>query len=310
MSHENVVVVGVDGSAMSKAALKWALAQAKARQARLHLVVVYELPSYAPDFLPSSPELSAANGGSHLYGSAKEMVEELAQSVEGQGVEVSWSLESGDPTEILVELSKKVALVVVGGRNTKGGRLADRLLRTVSSAVPSNACCPTVVITAENIDEVLPIRKIVVGVDGSEHSKMALQRAIWEADRWGAKLTAVATVNTAAAAWIPVESLREGFLTDVADQITKQIAEVDEGRDIDISVKAVEGNPAQILSDCSKDIDLLIIGTRGRGGFTGLLLGSTSQNVLANAKCPTMVVPRRVRPGDDVGPEPVQVVDD
>ncbi|ADH93303.1 universal stress protein [Arcanobacterium haemolyticum] len=310
MSHENIVVVGIDGSPAAQSALTWAHAQAKARGARLHLVCAYELPSYAPEFLPTSGASIPVGDSGFLYKAAEDMIRAAADSLDGQGVDVTWSLEFGDPTEVLVEMSKRVALVVVGGREASSNSLADRLLRTVSSAVPSNACCPTVVVPAGKSADDLPVKHIVVGVDGSAHAKTALQRAVWEADRWGAKLSIVATVNTAAATWIPADTFRDDFLEEVADSVRVQLAEVDEGREIDVDIHAIEGNPAQVLVEFSKEVDLLVIGTRGRGGFAGLLLGSTSQSVLAITECPTMVVPRRVRPGDDVGPEPKQVVDE
>lgn len=306
MSHDNIVVVGVDGSESSQTALRWSLEQARARKARLHLVCAYELPTYAAHTMQVSPREERG----FLYEAAQSMIKEVADSVTGKGVEVTWSLEFGDPTEVLVDLSKRVALVVVGGRTSKGGRLADRLLRTVSSAVPANAYCPTAVIPNVDLDRVLPVKHIVVGVDGSDHAKTALQRAVWEADRWKARLSVVASVNTAAATWVPTDSFHQDYLDDVAAAIRDQLAEVDEGRDIDVQVHTIEGNPAQLLTEFSNQVDMLIIGTRGRGGFAGLLLGSTSQNVLTQTACPTMVVPRRVRPGDDVGPEPVQVVDE
>lgn len=134
-----------------------------------------------------------------MRSAAEKMIQEKAQALQGQGVEVTWSLEFGDPTEVLVEMSKKVALVVVGGREPNSSSLADRLLRTVSSAVPSNGYCPTVVVPSQHEVKDVPIKHIVVGVDGSEHAKTALQRAVWEADRWNARLSIVATVNTAAA---------------------------------------------------------------------------------------------------------------
>ncbi|SDU78943.1 universal stress protein [Arcanobacterium phocae] len=303
MSHENIVVVGIDGSPASRSALRWAHAQARARSARLHLVCAYELPSYAPELMPTSGARIPAGDSGFLYSAAEKMIKEIAASVENQGVEVTWSLEFGDPTEILVGMSKKVALIVVGGREETSNSLADRLLRTVSSAVPSNAYCPTVVVPADHTEDDLPIKHIVVGVDGSDHAKTALQRAVWEADRWHAHLSIVATVNTAAATWIPADTFRSGFLEEVAESVRTQLAEVDEGREIDVEVHTVEGNPAQILTEFSHKVDLLVLGTRGRGGFAGLLLGSTSQSVLSTASCPTMVVPRRVRPGDDQGPQ-------
>ncbi|QRV02003.1 universal stress protein [Arcanobacterium phocisimile] len=310
MSHENIVVVGVDGSQGASSALTWAHAQAKARGARLHLVCAYELPSYAPEFMPTSGAAIPAGDTGFLRQAAEKMIKEKAQALQGQGVDVTWSLEFGDPTEVLVEMSKKVALVVVGGREANSNSLADRLLRTVSSAVPSNACCPAVVVPTQHPVAQLPVKHIVVGVDGSQHAKTALQRAVWEADRWNARLTVVAAVNTAAVTWIPAETFRDGFLEEVKESVKAQLDEVDEGRKIDVDIHALEGNPAEMLAEFSRDVDLVVIGTRGRGGFAGLLLGSTSQTLLATTSCPTMVVPRRVRPGDDVGPEPNQVIDD
>lgn len=300
MAHENVVVVGVDGSDAGKAALQWALAQAKARNARLHIVCAYEMPTYAAHAELNIP----VTENNFLYEAAEEMVAATVASVQGQGVEVTSSLEFGDPTEVMVEISKEVALIVVGGHSGDKGRLADQLLRTVSSGVPAYAYCPTVVVPPDGLAKYLPVEHIAVGVDGSEHAQTALQRAVWEADRWNAKLSIVAAVNAAPTPWIPMTPFREDFLEEVTDAVASQLTEVDEGRDIDVHIHAVEGNPAQVLTECGEEVDLLIVGTRGHGGFTGLLLGSTSQTVLAHASCPVMVVPKRVRPDDDIGPEP------
>lgn len=303
MAHENIVVVGIDGSDAGNAALEWALAQARARSARLHIICGYELPSQY-----MVPEFQIAQGNAnYLYQSAKAIVDKAVETVSGQGVEVTSSLEFGDPTEVLVEISKRVACVVVGGRRQDRGRLADRLLKTVSAAVPANAYCPTVVVPIPGPK--LPVERVLCGIDGSEHSKIALQRAVWEADRWGASLSVVTVVNPSAAGWVPAATFREEHLQDMEAAIAKQLAEVDEGRKIDVNIQALEGSPAHVLADLSATHDLVVLGTRGYGGFAGLLLGSTSQTLLGYSACPTMVVPRRVRKGDDVGPEPVQIVD-
>lgn len=299
MAHDNVVVVGVDGSEPSVSALKWALEQARKRDAELRLVCVYELPSYAAHTVMTG---HIAEEGQHLYDAAKKMITSMAKSVEGQGVKVSWELVDGDPSEVLVEMSKTVALIVVGGTASRSGRIADRLLRTVSTAVPAYACCPTVVVPHEAVNDSLPIKHVVVGVDGSEHAKKALQRAVWETDRWGGKLSIICSVNVDAVSWVPQFSLDDDFYEEVAANVEEQLAEVDEGRDIDVEVHVMQGNPVVLLSEFSKEADLLVLGTRGRGGFKGLLLGSTSQAILEYSACPTMVVPRRVREGDDAGP--------
>ncbi|MFP7695842.1 universal stress protein [Trueperella sp. LYQ143] len=306
MAHENIVVVGIDGSDAGNSALRWAHAQARARDARLHIVCGYELPSQY-----MFPEFQASQGNvNYLYEAAKEIVDAAVSQVDGQGVEVTSALEFGDPTEVLVEMSKRVALIVVGGRSQKKGRLADRLLRTVSSAVPANAYCPTVVVPTDSDEKCLPIKRVVCGVDGSDFAKIALQRAVWEAERWQAHLQVVTVVNPAAAGWVPMVNFREEHLAEMEDAVTQQLKEVAGDTQISYSVTASEGSPAHILAQLSDENDLVVLGTRGRGGFTGLLLGSTSQTLLGYSACPTMVVPRRVRPGDDVGPLPAQIVDD
>lgn len=306
MAHENIVVVGIDGSKAGESALEWAHAQARARRARLHIVCGYELPY---QYMASGFQVDRGSAN-QLYDSAKKVVDDAVAAYEGQGVEVTSALEFGDPTEVLVEMSKRAALVVVGGRSQHTNRLADRLLRTVSSAVPANAYCPAVVVPTGSPGSHLPIKRVVVGVDGSQHAKMALQRAVWEADRWGAKLKIITAVTPAAAGWVPAYAFREEHLAEMEEEIAAMLAEVDEGREIETEIVAMEGSPAHTLAQESEESDLVVLGTRGRGGFTGLLLGSTSQTLLGYSACPTMVVPRRVRIGDDVGPGPVQYVDD
>ncbi|KGF05828.1 universal stress protein [Arcanobacterium sp. S3PF19] len=302
MAHENVVVVGVDGTPASQAALEWGFNQAKARGAELRLVCVYELPSYAAHSLALGvPDIVAE--GKLLYESAEKMILDLVGKYQNKGVNVTWSLLQGDPSEEMVELSKTVALLVVGGRENWRGRIADRILRTVSSALPAYSHCPTVVVPQDSYRDDLPIRRVVVGVDGSEAAKTALQRAVWEADRHHATLDIVSSVNVDAVSWVPQFSLSKEFFDDVYLGIKNQLAEVDEGRDIKTSITVTQGNPITTLIKFSEDADLLVLGTRGRGGFAGLLLGSTSQSVLEQAKCPVFIVPKRVGRADDEGPK-------
>lgn len=296
MSHENVVAVGIDGSERSKIALTWAIEQAKARRARVHVVCSYELPTFTAHTLEST----SVSTDSHLYEAAERAIEEACDIVTAEGVEVSSALETGDPAGILVELSREVAAVVIGGRGR--GSFADRLLGTVSSALPAHAYCPTVVVPEKAKDECLPIKHIVVGVDGSDTSQIALQRAVWEAERWGAKLTAVAAVNTSSIAWMPGAGFSVDILDDVRSGLEVAVQKIPEAKNIEIRTHALEGNPAALMTEFSTAVDLVVMGTRGRGGFAGLLLGSTSQAVLHHATCPVMVVPKRVREGDDQPP--------
>ncbi|XCB30790.1 universal stress protein [Arcanobacterium hippocoleae] len=132
---------------------------------------------------------------------------------------------------------------------------------------------------------------------------MALQRAFWEADRWNAELLVVSTVNVDAVSWVPQFTLSKEFYDDVYAGIQSQIAEVNEGREVKVTINLTQGNPVNMLAEVSKEVDLLVLGTRGRGGFIGMLLGSTSQAVIELAQCPVFLVPKRVREHDDVAPQ-------
>lgn len=302
MEHENMVVVGVDGSAPSIAAAEWGFAQAIKRNAQLRLVCIYSLPYYlTQNFSFDLPDTSRES--ELIYVAAKKMVTELVEKFSGRGIEVVSQVIEGNATEELVQLSKKAALLAVGGRVNKQGGISERILYTVSTMLPAHSCCPTVVVGADTISGHLPIRKIAVGVDGSESAKMALQRAIWEAERWNAELLVVCSVNVEAVSWVPQFTLTREFYDDTYATIQRQISELDAGKNVNISINVTQGNPINVLADVSQDVDLLVLGTRGRGGFMGMILGSTSQAIMEIAHCPTFLVPRRVRENDDVAPQ-------
>lgn len=295
MAHDNVVVCGIDGSEQALNALRWAAHQAMARQARLHVVCSYEVPTYAAHAIAYGHDDT-----SYLYDAAQKMVDDAVASIAADGLEVTSALEAGDPTTVLVELSKTAALLVVGGRG--GQSLADRILRTVSSALPAYAKCPTVVVPSTPVEDLLPVKHIVVGFDGSDTSLIALQRGVWEAERWGARLTVVSAVNFGSVSWVPEGGYHDEVIADVRKSLKEALDKVERTRDIRIDTHALEGNPAQLMAEFSTAVDLLVMGSRGRGGFAGVLLGSTSQTVLQQAHCPVMIVPRAVREDDDVAP--------
>lgn len=301
MNHENLVVIGVDGSDPSIAAIEWGIAQAKKRNAEVRLVCVYELPFYAVHIVPiATPNLTYES--QLLRQAAEQMISELKAKYADSGVKISTEIIEGDPTEELVHLSKRAALLVVGGRVNRQGGIPERILRTVSTTLPAHSCCPTVVVGADTLAGHLPVKKIAVGVDGSDAAKIALQRAAWEAERWGAELLVISAVNVDAVSWVPKFSLSKEFYDEIYESLQQQIAEVSAGLEISVSINVTSGNPINVLAEVSKDVDLLILGTRGRGGFIGMLLGSTSQAIMELARCPAFLVPKRVRADDDVAP--------
>ena len=139
---------------------------------------------------------------------------------------------------------------------------------------------------------------IVVGIDGSPGSAEALKFAVSEARLRKAKLKAVtAWTLTYVAAPIgmmaPIDEALIPELQDNAKTVLDQAlaAALGPEPDLEIEKAVLEGTPAQVLVDAAQGADLLVVGTRGHGGFTGLLLGSVSQQAAHHAPCPVVIVP-------------------
>ena len=138
--------------------------------------------------------------------------------------------------------------------------------------------------------------RIIVGVDGSPSSEEALRWAIGQARLTGQPVDAVMS-------WQIPANFAVGPLLDfdwegeAAGALEDAVEKVVDSADADrVSLRTVKGHPAQVLLDAAADAALLVVGSRGRGGFTGMLLGSVSQHVVARAACPVVVVREIVSP--------------
>jgi nucleotide-binding universal stress UspA family protein len=139
---------------------------------------------------------------------------------------------------------------------------------------------------------------IVVGIDGSHNSSHALDWAMAEAAVRSADLTVITVNSVPASYWTgqPVtlpgdESKVEEIRAAAADAVAKAAAELGDNQPKSVTVTAVNGFPAKILVDVSENCDLVVVGSRGGGGFGSLFLGSVSSQVVHHAKCPVVVVP-------------------
>ena len=141
--------------------------------------------------------------------------------------------------------------------------------------------------------------RIVVGVDGSSHSEEALRWALGQARLTGQPVEAVTSWR------VPVDYGDGGahalmaldWEGDATSTLEDTVAKVVGSPDADrVSRRVVQGHPAKVLVDAAADAALLVVGSRGRGGFTGMLLGSVSQHVIARAACPVVVVRTPVEP--------------
>lgn len=302
MTRNETVLVGVDGSAPSLHALDWAAAYAGRWGWSLYLVCTYSLPSFTAASLDGG---YAALDDSAIKDGARTVLDGARRRVEASGVSTSATLTAGDAAGVLVEMSKDHGLAVVGTRGHGG--FTERLLGTVSSALPAHAHCPTVVVPwrdgagasrGDAVDRAPGIHRIVVGVDGSPTSEIALRCALRQSVIWDAELVAVSGVPVGAGAgvfaWLPSSVDHEQILADsrvgVDAVVDRHLADFP-GRSVRRIV--LDGTGAELLTEFSAASDLLVVGSRGRGGFRGLLLGSTSQAVLHHSACPVMVVTKR-----------------
>jgi nucleotide-binding universal stress UspA family protein len=148
---------------------------------------------------------------------------------------------------------------------------------------------------------------IVVGVDGSEGSRAALRFAAGEAALRDAKLRIVCAWEIPAAVYastwgLPADA-EAGFdelARDIAAEAMSEAARLEPG--VDRESRAISGQPSHVLVQESRDADLLVVGSRGLGGFRSLLLGSVGQQVAHHATCPVVIVPplerRKLEAGD------------
>jgi nucleotide-binding universal stress UspA family protein len=138
---------------------------------------------------------------------------------------------------------------------------------------------------------------IVVGVDGSDHSQRVLEWAVKEAALRQAPLTVLTVHQVVGSAWtgnpvvLPEDRPEEAKAREAADAAVNQVlSTVGEAKPPSVTVRATSGFPARELVDASQDADLVVVGSRGGGGFRGLLTGSVSTQVVNHAECPVVVI--------------------
>ena len=307
------IVVGVDGSDHSHCALIWAAREAERRRRPLHIVTAYSVPIFAASGLDGG---YATVDDSVIREGAEAILKHALDKVASYNIDVDASVENGDASGVLLEISETAELLVFGTRG-RGG-FVGRLLGSVSSALPAHAKCPTVtvpLICADRLGETTddkhvlaerakmghqPVENVVVvGVDGSEQARVAVLEAAAQTERLAARLRVVCAVPqyTGSLAWVPTPMDRDALFADIKVQLDAGVAWLrSHFPALQVETQLVDGSPVDILVEASRHVELVVVGTRGRGGFAGMLLGSTSDGVLHHAKGPVMVVPDRDDP--------------
>jgi nucleotide-binding universal stress UspA family protein len=202
------------------------------------------------------------------------------------------------PARALLEASDGFDLLVVGARGLGGFK--GLLLGSVSQKCLQHSKIPIAVVRGVRVrPRAAGDERVVVGIDGSATSRRALRWARDEAAAREATLGVVHAWHIPAAAvspygWVAVESAP--FSEAAQELLTTAVREeVGERAVAPVAPEVVEGPAAPVLLDAAVDADLVVVGSRGHGGFTGMLLGSVAQQVARHAPCPVVVVPPESR---------------
>lgn len=284
-AKQRPIVVGVDGSEPSLAACRWAAREAVLTGRSLDVVYGYVGPALAvPMMAPPYDWLPEA-----LQKEGEELVELGVAAAREQAPEltVAGRVLPGVASQLLAELSREAELVVVGHRGHGG--FSNLLLGSVASTVIAHAQSPVVVVRGAPAVEGSPV---VVGVDGSEASQTALRFGFEAASRYGVPLHAIHTYLPPSEPWLAdVRHDPAEIEAGERHRLHEWLAPVREAYpDVPVEVMVVAGHPAGRLVELAIGATMLVIGSRGRGGFTGMLLGSVSQQVIRHAECPVAVV--------------------
>jgi nucleotide-binding universal stress UspA family protein len=290
MTFDKTVAVGVDGSVASLAAARFAAGLAERRATSLTLVYGYVDPLGYGALAPMASPVPLSDP--RMDGDA--ILDEATKSIgaEFPGLQLSTMLVGASGVGALIDESHNADVVVVGHRGLGG--FAELLLGSVGAQVCEYAHCPVVV--HRPTEGVAADAPVVVGVDGAPGGDTVVGFAFEEAAGRGAALEAVHV-------YLPVEegsaARAEGVLNAALAPWQARYPNVSVHRDarrVDLDNPAFRwhtgptGSAEAVFVEKSRDSRLIVVGARGRGGFTGLLLGSVSQALVHHAHCSVAVV--------------------
>lgn len=289
------ILVGIDGSDSGAEALRWAAAEAALRDRPLVIANVYSVGvvGYPTDLPVTVFEALRKDSGQILAEAA------AAVRADHPDLTVTTVTRSGAVIPLLIEESRGKELAVSGSRGLGG--FTGLLLGSIGMGLAAHAACPVAVIrgsaAAPTVGNAAPV---VVGVDGSHEADQALQAAFAEAALrqsplrvvhcWQDPTTDLYTTEGDQPVSLP-EFDEDAWRAYAAKALDENLAEVRTAHP-EVTVESVVDwrRPTVALLDRAKDAQLLVVGSRGRGAFKGLVMGSTSRVMIQHAPCPVLVV--------------------
>ncbi|MGQ7787687.1 universal stress protein [Nesterenkonia sp. PF2B19] len=287
------IVVGVDGSEHARAALHTAASLAASAGLPLTAVFAYPISNYAVQAAsygqPVIDEAGIQDEGENMLRQA--LAEAAADRADARGM-----VKRGPAPQALAELSSNASAIVVGTRG-RGG-FTGMLLGSTSASLPSRSHCPVIIVPpdADGTRDFSGGAALAVGVDESGHSRAAAE----EAARWAQALrcpvrliSALAPVSPDVEAWVSLEEQRRAAREQLTQTVAEHAAAVRAAfPDVTVETEVRDGAAAAVMVDETRSAPLTVVGTRGHGGFTGMLLGSTSLAIMHHAEGPLMIVPQ------------------
>ncbi|MEU2508971.1 universal stress protein [Streptomyces sp. NPDC007863] len=275
------IVVGIDPARAGRLALAWAADEAHRRRLALRLVVAVP-PAHDHRHVDGTPRHEAlTRRGEDALRAATDWVRTRQPDVH-----VDSALVDGFPAAVMAGTAQRAAMAVLGSRHLSR---TEEFLSAGSLVVPvtAQARCPVVVVgDAEHTTQDPPY--LVVGVDGSESSRAALAFAFEEADLRHCALRAVAVWQP------PVFTLHTGDTLFHAER--RLLSETTAGwaekyPDVRLTHDMLIGSPVELLAAAAEHALAVVVGRRGRGGYTGMRVGSVVHGLLHRAHCPVITVP-------------------
>jgi nucleotide-binding universal stress UspA family protein len=283
--RSGTIVVGTDGSPSGTSAVRWAAGTAEFTGRPLEIAVAYhwQMPGR---WYGNVDDLTAAadeRAGAIAAAAATE-----AQQV-APHTRVMTTLRLGDPAPVLLGLAKDASMLVVGNRGHGG--FSGLLLGSVGVHVATHAHCPVALVRGRAEDRFSPV---VVGVDVAHSSERPISLAFEQAAARHCPLHAI----TAHAVPLPPSPIGIPPVTyepqAVRDELYAELVRQTAGwcgkyPDVAVEEAVVDGGPGAVLVDQSRRAQLVVVGTRGHGGMSGWLLGSTGLHLLHHAFCPVLI---------------------